>query len=524
MRRVDPTFVQAAIRHTGKLPIRAIGTPFSMPPSPFPHGSVAPVTGTRRRLVVAVAAWLVVVAASCVVLAHTQAQARQGVDQRFALRATLASRFVTTYVRDLIARQTGQAVRHLSSRTVSRREFERTAEDGGFGAAVLLDGRGRMLHVLPAKRSLVGQDLAVRYDHLREALQGRPTVSKIVRSAARGLPVVAVAVPFPTAYGRRVYSGAYALSETPVGSYLRNAIATPQSRVLLLDPAGVVIASNAAHSAGPVALRQLDPALARAMESGQQGSFDVRGSAQHFVSTAIEGTPWRMVIVLPAKRLYVSVGGATFWVPWLALVAFAAVSLVAVLLFLRNATDRRRLAGLNDELERLVGVDALTGLSNRRQIECDLVRVVSAARRHDTELSVLLIDIDHFKDVNDTHGHQTGDRALVAVARALERALRREDLVGRWGGEEFIAILPGTDEDGAAVVAERIRAGVVELEVLTDESLAIHLTASVGVAEGARNGANELVQRADGALYAAKAAGRNRVEVAAAEASRFTPA
>jgi diguanylate cyclase (GGDEF)-like protein len=74
------------------------------------------------------------------------------------------------------------------------------------------------------------------------------------------------------------------------------------------------------------------------------------------------------------------------------------------------------------------------------------------------------------------------------------------------------------------VVAERIRAGVAELEVLTDESLAIHLTASVGVAEGARNGANELVQRADGALYAAKAAGRNRVEVAAAEASRFTPA
>jgi diguanylate cyclase (GGDEF)-like protein len=495
-----------------------------MPPSPFPHGPVAPITGIRRRLVVAVAAWLVVVAVSCFVVAHSQAQARRGVDQRFALRATLASRFVTTYVSDLVARQTGQAVRHLSSRTVSAREFERTVDDGGFGAAVLLDDRGRALQVAPAKRSLIGQDLTTRYDHLRAPLQGRPTVSKVVRSAARGLPVVAVAVPFPTPYGRRVYSGAYALSATPVGSYIRNAIATPQSRVLLLDSAGVVMASNAARPARPVPLRQADPALARALEARSQGSFDLRGAAQHFVSTAVAGTPWRMVIVVPAERLYVSISGATFWLPWLALVAFAAVSLVAVLLFLRNAIDRRRLAGLNDELERLVGVDALTGLSNRRQIESDLVRVVSAARRHDTELSVLLIDLDRFKDINDTHGHQTGDRALVAVARAMERALRREDLVGRWGGEEFIAILPGTDADGAAVVAERIRAGVAELDVLTDESLSIGLTASVGLAAGASGGANDLVQRADGALYAAKAAGRNRVEVAPAEAARFTPA
>jgi diguanylate cyclase (GGDEF)-like protein len=150
------------------------------------------------------------------------------------------------------------------------------------------------------------------------------------------------------------------------------------------------------------------------------------------------------------------------------------------------------------------------------------VRAVSAARRHDAELSLLLIDIDHFKDVNDRHGHQTGDRAIAAVARAMEQALRREDLVGRWGGEEFIAILPETDADGAAVVAERIRAGVADLEVPTDESLRIRLTASVGVAADASEGANHLVQQADNALYAAKAGGRNRVEVA--EEPRFTPA
>jgi len=127
-----------------------------------------------------------------------------------------------------------------------------------------------------------------------------------------------------------------------------------------------------------------------------------------------------------------TVDDATRWLPWLALLGLAVVSLIAVVLFLRNAGDRVRLAALNDELERLVGIDALTGLSNRRRIEDDLVRAASAARRHDTELSILLIDIDHFKAINDTHGHQAGDRALARTARAMEDALRREDLIGRW--------------------------------------------------------------------------------------------
>jgi diguanylate cyclase (GGDEF)-like protein len=369
---------------------------------------------------------------------------------------------------------------------------------------------------VPAEASLLGRDLAARYDHLREAVRGHVAVSKVVRSAARGVPVVAVAVPFSTPSGRRVYSGAYNLSDTPVGAYLRNAIATPQSRVFLLDPSGLVIASNARRSGGSARLRDIDPALALALQrDGAQGTFELQGREQRFVSQAIAGTPWRMVIVVPAKRLYVTIEGATLWVSWLALLAFAVVSLIAVVLFLRNAADRVRLASLNDELERLVGVDSLTGLSNRRQIGDDLVRAVSAARRHDAELSILLIDVDRFKDINDTHGHQGGDRALAAIARAMEDALRREDLVGRWGGEEFIAILPATGLDGASVVAERIRAGIAQVEVLTYDALPICPSASIGVAALAREGANDLLDRADRALYAAKRAGRNRVEVAA---------
>jgi diguanylate cyclase (GGDEF)-like protein len=313
------------------------------------------------------------------------------------------------------------------------------------------------------------------------------------------------------------------VSKTPVGNYLRNAIATPQSRIFLLDPKGVVIATNETTPRNVTTLNDVDPALAKALRHGAQGSYDRHGAAQRFVAKTIAGTPWRVVIVVPAKRLYVTIGGAAHWLPWVALLAFAVMSLTAVILFLRSAADRIRLAGLNDELERLVGVDALTGLSNRRQITGDLTRAVSAAHRHDTELSILLIDVDHFKAVNDTQGHQTGDRALAGIACAIEDALRREDLVGRWGGEEFLAILPATDLDGAIVVAERIRTRVEQLEILTDDSVASGFTVSIGVAACSREGVDRLLERADSALYAAKDAGRNRVEVAPPPAGRLTP-
>jgi hypothetical protein len=219
---------------------------------------------------VAIGAWMAVIAASCTLVAHTQAQTRHGVDQRFALRATIASRFVTTYLKDLVARQTSQATGHLSSRTVSQSEFRRTVSDAGFGAAVLLDDRGRALQVMPARPALLGTDLAARYEHLHAAVRGRVAVSSVVPSAARGVPVVAVAVPFRTNHGRRVYSGAYNVSKTPVGNYLRNAIATPQSRIFLLDPKGVVIATNGTAPGKVATLNDVDPALAKALRHAAQ--------------------------------------------------------------------------------------------------------------------------------------------------------------------------------------------------------------------------------------------------------------
>lgn len=166
-----------------------------------------------------------------------------------------------------------------------------------------------------------------------------------------------------------------------------------------------------------------------------------------------------------------------------------------------------------EELDRMSRLDALTGLHNRRHLDEHLRATVSAAKRRKQWLAVLMIDVDHFKSVNDSLGHAAGDEVLCEVARRLTRALRAEDVAGRWGGEEFLVLLPQTDAEGAVVVGERVRALVDKGPVrLADGEVPV--TVSVGVAGGLGPDGDDLVQRADTALYEAKAAGRNRVVTA----------
>jgi two-component system cell cycle response regulator len=157
-------------------------------------------------------------------------------------------------------------------------------------------------------------------------------------------------------------------------------------------------------------------------------------------------------------------------------------------------------------LETQLFEDPLTRLYNRRFLFSQLESLVSGARRHHRPLAVAMVDLDHFKGVNDRHGHETGDDVLVAAAEALQRALRAEDVLGRLGGEEFLALLPDTDAEAAATTAERLR------EAVEQAGGPVPVTASVGwaVLEDGEP-ADALVRRADAALYAAKAAGRNRV-------------
>ncbi|MEJ0068861.1 MAG: GGDEF domain-containing protein [Pseudomonadota bacterium] len=155
--------------------------------------------------------------------------------------------------------------------------------------------------------------------------------------------------------------------------------------------------------------------------------------------------------------------------------------------------------------------DPLTGLLNRRQFMTLSTREAHRSRRHGLLFSVLMLDIDHFKRINDTYGHPIGDEAIKALADICNKALRPHDLLARYGGEEFVLTLPQTNTDGAHVVAERIR-GMVEAFALETEQGTVRFTVSIGVSSY-KNGKpfEQIVSRADQALYKAKQSGRNCV-------------
>jgi len=157
-------------------------------------------------------------------------------------------------------------------------------------------------------------------------------------------------------------------------------------------------------------------------------------------------------------------------------------------------------------LEAQLFEDPLTRVYNRRFVYSQLAALVSGARRHGRPLAVAMIDLDQFKTVNDRHGHAIGDRVLVAAGKVLKHALRAEDVLGRLGGEEFLALLPDTEAESAARAAERLRVAVA------DARGPVRVTASVGWAVVAdEEGPDDVVRRADTALYTAKAAGRDCV-------------
>lgn len=178
---------------------------------------------------------------------------------------------------------------------------------------------------------------------------------------------------------------------------------------------------------------------------------------------------------------------------------------------LQEITERKR---LEQELEELATHDRLTGLLNRGRIGELLDHEVERAERYGAPLAFILLDIDHFKHLNDTHGHPAGDAVLRELARRLEGQLRASDRLGRWGGEEFLVMLPETGEEGAREVAERLRQAVAERPF----DMAGRVTISLGVAERRAGEDNtHLVERVDRALYRAKALGRDRA--ASAETS-----
>ena len=164
-------------------------------------------------------------------------------------------------------------------------------------------------------------------------------------------------------------------------------------------------------------------------------------------------------------------------------------------------------------LARMATTDSLTGLFNRRHIIALTEKELARHHRRPSNLTFMLMDIDHFKQINDQHGHDVGDRVLGGVSQVLKDSMREQDFIGRWGGEEFLAVLPGTDIEQAAASAERIRKAIEALVVESDGKR-ISVTISIGITQyRAEELLSSAIARADHALYEGKSAGRNRVEV-----------
>ncbi|HYE88759.1 MAG TPA: GGDEF domain-containing protein [Vicinamibacterales bacterium] len=225
-----------------------------------------------------------------------------------------------------------------------------------------------------------------------------------------------------------------------------------------------------------------------------------------------------MAVLIP---VVLALGLSTFDVVGTAVFVLFAVAVSTLLGRVLEASNRRAFA-LERELHRDARTDSLTGLANRRAME-ERGRVeLKLAKRTSVPVSVILADLDHFKSINDRHGHEAGDTALIKIAAVLRGALRESDALGRWGGEEFIAVLPATGAAGAREVAERMRAAI---EAATFEGPQQRATISVGVTTSAHIDDpvmewDLLIKEADQRLYRAKREGRNRVVADADPATR----
>jgi len=188
--------------------------------------------------------------------------------------------------------------------------------------------------------------------------------------------------------------------------------------------------------------------------------------------------------------------------------------LARVKIHLELKKTQEELKNINFQLEKLVKTDSLTGVNNRREILSLGEKEFQRCRRYHRYFSLVFIDIDHFKHINDTFGHTLGDKTLITVAGAIKNCLRQVDSFGRFGGEEFVAILPETNPEDAATTARRICQVVNKLNIEIDRQK-VRVTASIGVATFSPqdNNLEEVIERADHAMLAAKNQGMNRVSI-----------
>jgi diguanylate cyclase (GGDEF)-like protein len=196
------------------------------------------------------------------------------------------------------------------------------------------------------------------------------------------------------------------------------------------------------------------------------------------------------------------------------LLSLSGVVMISAISEYSRQKTHRWLATLAAKLEALSYQDELTGLANRRCGLSQLSTLREISLRNETPFSLIVVDIDHFKQINDHYGHEAGDAMLRHCADTMRQGIRKQDLLVRWGGEEFLCLLPNTDLDGAFVVAEKMRNNLEKAQLVAG-SRVLRATGSFGVARvGKEESLDATLARADEALYRSKEEGRNRVSVA----------
>ncbi len=393
---------------------------------------------------------------------------------------------------------------------------------------------------------------------LQQARAGEPVLGEPARGDPPAALMMEIAVPIQSAAGRFLGVLAARLQFQGVEQLLREQVGGREDRVAVVDPGGQVIAAaGGTFSRLPAeALRQLERADSAAVSYRSADGMDVVGAL-----SAVPRSDWSAVAEIPASSAYRDIRRLGIATTLLLVVLLAVVGSLAYglgLLIVRPldrltlAANRvasgdlsvdvpasgggelthlagvfndmvRRLRESRAELERLSITDELTGLVNRRRLMAELERELHRSERHGHPVSILMLDVDRFKQFNDTHGHPAGDAVLKHIAGSLLECVREVDTVARYGGEEFLIVLAETPAREAGRVAERIRVATEKDRYAVEAGgAAVGVTVSIGYAAFPEHGKtpDALIAAADQALYRSKAEGRNRASAAGRSTTR----
>ncbi|MEV0900236.1 PAS domain S-box protein [Actinoplanes sp. NPDC049802] len=355
-----------------------------------------------RLLAAPLAVWFVLTCLGTGVLMWVERGTRDGVVDRYRDRVSLAAGFVTTMVGDLIDRERAQASAFLTGDVVTDEDFTRSVGGFGYPAAVLLDARGRVLRIIPHNAAVVGTAIHERYPHLRTAvLENRPAVSPVVSSAARGIPVVAFAVPFESPSGLRVFSGAVDVTDSPFTSYLGTAITLDRVKTHLYDETGAIVAANHRHPPEVNLFKDEEPHLNAALAASGTGRYREGGEWWHYTSHPISGTPWRLSAAVPEEVLFGNTAGSRA-AGRAALLTAAVVGLLVVAAIGRARRNRRELLSSEQRLRKV--------FDNSR-------------------IGMALADLDgRFTRVNPTLCHMLGRSAAELIGRHITDITHPDDV------------------------------------------------------------------------------------------------